>query len=355
MKHHTVMYIAPSLIALVLVFLCSLLFSACYTLKEGTTMISYLRRAVPLESLAGEEPVNEDTVRFVENVRDIKRFTAEKLGLKVTKNYTSYVQLDRDYLAAIVSASAKDSFTTYQWWFPVVGKVPYKGFFNPQDAKKEAGKLEKKDLDVWIRPVSAFSTLGWFRDPLYSFMRNYSLERLADLIIHESFHATVFLTDHVQLNEELAEFVGSEGARLYIESKGGSFDYQKEDDAYEHDTTQFISFIQSLSAELELVYKSNIPRDEKLSEKEAIISAAQKRFADNYDTMFISDRYKGFANIKINNAYLELYNLYYGKSTKLKSLYIESGGDINNFINAAKKLNTKSDPMTQLERLLKAP
>ena len=114
-------------------------------------MLGYLGRAVPLESIAaGEEAPKEDRL-FVQRVENIRRFAIEDLGLKESKNYTRYVELDRDYLAAIVSASAKDSFTRHEWWFPVVGRVPYKGFFNVEDARKERKKLEKNDLDVWIR------------------------------------------------------------------------------------------------------------------------------------------------------------------------------------------------------------
>jgi predicted aminopeptidase len=316
-------------------------------------MIGFLRRGVPLESLLAHNAPDE-TVRFVEQVEDIRRFAVEELGLKPTKNYTRYVEIERNYLAAVVSASAKDSFTRYQWWFPIVGKVPYKGFFNPDDAKKEGAKLQQKDLDVWIRPVEAFSTLGWFRDPLYSFMKDYPASRLADLIIHESFHATIFLHDHVQFNEELAEFIGNEGARLYIEKKYGADSVlMREMIAQEEDSARFVSFIQSLIAELNLIYTSTEPREEKLARKTEIIKAAQERFAEDYQTMFKSERYWAFATMEINNAYLELYNLYYEGNSRLKELYAASGSDIHKFIAAAKQLNAKGKPMEQLESIMR--
>jgi predicted aminopeptidase len=356
MKQNAVFFIAPLIAALVL-GVCSFLFSACYTLKQGAAMIGYLRRAVPLENLVGSPqstgPASDETVRFVERVEDIRRFSVEELGLKPTRNYTRYVEIDRDYLAAVVSASEKDSFTPYRWWFPIVGDVPYKGFFNPEDAKKEGADLQKKDLDVWIRPVEAFSTLGWFRDPLYSFMKNYTVNRLADLIIHESFHATVFLSSHTQFNEELAEFIGSEGARLYVEKKYGADSTEAQETiARREEDARFVSFIQSLIAELNPVYNSDSAREEKLAKKAEIIEAARRRFADNYDAMFTSERYRGFIDMEINNAYLELYNLYYERNDRFKELYRASGSDIRKFIAAAKQLNTKSDPMAQLEKAL---
>jgi predicted aminopeptidase len=343
----------PVFFSVLIIVICSLLFSACYTLKQGAAMIGYLRSAVPLETLAGENSP-EDDKQFVEQVEDIKHFAVSELGLKETKNYSTYVTLDRDYLAAIVSASAKDSFTGYQWWFPVVGRVPYKGFFKPEDARAEAKKLEKKDLDIWIRPVDAFSTLGWFRDPLYSFMKEYPVDRLAGLIIHESFHATVFIKNNVQFNEELAEFIGNEGARLYIEKRYGEDSPLMPDiEKREAESARFVSFIQSIIAELKPVYESTLPREEKLIKKQEVITAAQKRFLETYDEMFSNDNYRGFAEMKINNAYLELYTLYYERGEKLKELYTASGGDIKEFIALTKKIDPKSDPMAQLEKLIR--
>jgi predicted aminopeptidase len=320
-------------------------------------MLGYLNRSVPLEALLdlppGETTDPKETRDFVERIRDIRRFAQDELGLRETANYTRYVDISQDYLAAVVSASARDSFSRHEWWFPVVGKVPYKGFFKTDDARKERDKLQKKDLDVWVRGVDAFSTLGWFKDPLYSYMRRYPVNRLADLLIHETLHATVFLKGQVQFNEELAEFVGSEGGRLYMERTFGpdSAEYRDMIDA-EADTAVFVSFIQELIAGLETLYRSDAPRDEKLRKKEEIIKAAQERFVKNYETLFHSDNYRGFAELPVNNAYLELYRLYYAGGDYLEDLYRRSGRDLPRFIAAAKTLTPHGDPRAQLEAAL---
>jgi predicted aminopeptidase len=289
----------------------------------------------------------------VERIRDIRRFAQDELGLRETANYTRYVDINRDYLAAVVSASAEDSFSRHEWWFPVVGKVPYKGFFNPDDARREGKKLQKKGLDVWVRGVDAFSTLGWFTDPLYSYMRRYPVNRLADLLIHETLHATVFLKGNVQFNEELAEFVGSEGSRLYMERTFGvdSEEYRAMIDS-EADNAVFISFIRDLIAELDALYQSTAGRDEKLQKKADIIKAAQTRFEKDYETLFRGDNYRGFSKLPVNNAYLELYRLYYAGGDYLEDLYRRSGGDLPRFIAAAKTLTPRFDPRAQLEAAL---
>jgi predicted aminopeptidase len=348
-----IFWFLPPSIAILTVVCLSLLCSGCYTLKQGAIMLGYLGSAVPLSSVENRKNADADDIRFVEQVNDIRRFAIEELGLKETKNYTKYVTLDRDYLAAIVSASEKDSFTRHEWRFPVVGAVPYKGFFLAGDARKEAKKLQKKDLDVWIRPVDAFSTLGWFRDPLYSFMKEYSASRLADLLIHELVHATVFLKNNVQFNEELAEFIGSKGALLYIERKyGADSPEMKSIHETEKDNKTYIAFIQKLIAQLDEIYSGSLGREEKLLQKETVIHAAQERFSQEYDTLFISDRYRGFSEMNINNAYLELYRLYYAGGSALEEIYQQSGGKLHSFVAAAKTLTNKGPPLDQLRAAL---
>jgi predicted aminopeptidase len=321
-----------------------LLMSGCYTLKQGAAMLGYLGRAVPMEKLAGQDAA-EDERRFAERVADIRRFAMEELGLKESKNYTRYVAIDRDYLAAVVSACAPDSFTRHEWRFPVVGTVPYKGFFDPEDARKEAAKLRADGFDVWVRGVDAFSTLGWFRDPLYSYMKEYSIQALADLIIHELLHATVFIKGHVQFNEQLAEFVGSTGARLYIESRFGidSPEYRGID-AGAADRAAFRRVISELIAELETLYAGNLSREEKLSEKERIIKAFRERFVSEYDDLFSGDNYRNFAELPLNNAYLDLFRLYYEEDNFFLELYQTTcepaAPGLRRFIEAAKTLKS---------------
>ncbi|MDR2047932.1 MAG: aminopeptidase [Treponema sp.] len=337
-----------------------LLFSGCYTLKQGAAMLGYLGKAVPLESLSGQA---EDERRFAERVADIRRFAMEELGLKESKNYTRYVAIDRDYLAAVVSACAPDSFTRHEWRFPVVGTVPYKGLFDPNDARKEAAKLRADGLDVWIRGVDAFSTLGWFRDPLYSYMKEYPVHALADLIIHELLHATVFIKGQVQFNEQLAEFVGSTGAGLYMESRFGidSPEY-REIDAGAADRTAFRGVVSALIAELEVLYAGNLSREEKLSEKARIIKVTQERFASEYDDLFSGENYRNFAELPVNNAYLDLYRLYYEEDNFLQILYQENCeptvAGLRRFVDAAKTLTTagrwSGDLRKQLETRLRS-
>ena len=327
-------------------------------------MLSYLGRSVALEELVKDPNASEEDELFYQRVESIRRFATEELGLKASKNYTRYVSLDRDYLVAVVSACADDSFARHQWWFPVVGRVPYKGFFNVGGAMRERTRLERKNLDVWIGRVDAFSTLGWFSDPLYSFMKNYYERYLADLIIHELLHATVWISGHSQFNEELAEFVGSEGSRLYMERRYGTSSSDTDSDAAKAgenaalaDSAAFQAFIRSLIADLDELYKLDISREEKLIRKEEIIENAKNRFDENYDEHFITDNYRHLGSFPINNAYLSLFMLYHEEDHFYKDLYERSGSDLQRFISAATTLSARPgrgyDPKLELERALR--
>ncbi|MDR1127528.1 MAG: aminopeptidase [Treponema sp.] len=312
-----------------LLIIASLFLSGCYTIKQGFTFLSYLRKAERLEKLVP----SEENRQFVERVADIRAFAVNELGLKNTKNYTRYVEIDRDYLALVVSASAKDSFSPYLWRFPIVGAVPYKGFFEDADARIEVEKLKREDLDILVRRVDAFSTLGWFQDPLYSYMKKYPVHRLADLIIHESLHATIYLKGESQFNEELGEFVGKKGAQLYMETRFGvnSPEYREMmDEAADEET--FVALILELAQELEIIYAAGVPRAEKLALKEKTIKAAQDRFLADYSSLFKSERYRFFADLQVNNAYLELFRLYHEANPLIEDLFEQASGDFPSFI-----------------------
>jgi predicted aminopeptidase len=184
-------------------------------------------------------------------------------------------------------------------------------------------------------------------------MRSYSPDRLANLLIHESLHATVFLKGQAQFNEELAEFVGSEGARLYVESRFGadSEEYRRMMDA-EADSQAFLEYMRALTGELEILYAGDDSKAEKLQKKAEIIRAAQSRFDEEYERRFKSENYRGLSKLPVNNAYLELFRLYYGGGDFYRELYERSGRDLPRFIAAAKTLTRKGDPKRQLEAAL---
>ena len=204
----------------------TLLVSGCasqvgYLAKQGSYLLRYSVGTRSIDSLIADSSTAADVRAFAVKVREIRGFAAESLGLRSNGNYTRYRQIDRDHLVDVVSACDAESFTAYLWSYPLLGKLPYKGFYERSDADAEAARLRGQGYDVIVRPVDAFSTLGFTKDPVYSFMKGYSPFELASLIIHEQTHATLFVKGQPEFNEELATFVGNEGAFEWLQAAYG--------------------------------------------------------------------------------------------------------------------------------------
>jgi predicted aminopeptidase len=256
----------------------------------------------------------------------------------------------------VVSAEAADSFTPYLWSYPVLGRLPYQGFYERADADAEAARLKADGWDVIVRPVDAFSTLGFTKDPVYSFMQAYTLSELASTIIHEQTHATLFLKNQPDFNEEFATFVGYEGAREWLASRYGAGSKELQAAVnLDADQDAFVALLQGLAKTLDAVYKGTGTRDEKLAAKAAAISAFNERLQADRATLFRTDSYRSIGTLSLNNAYLALYLLYENDIPLLRS-YWETvcGSSIPRFISAARELARKGDVKAQMRAALDA-
>ena len=153
-------------------------------------------------------------------VLDARRFAIDSLGLRAQEEFTTFSRLDRDTLVLVLSAAYRDSLAFRTWWFPVVGSVPYKGFFDFEAGKREAKAVDAAGFDAVLRPASAFSTLGWFNDPLLPTTLALDSLELANTVIHELVHTTYYAPGQAVFNESLANFVGSHGAEQFFRARG---------------------------------------------------------------------------------------------------------------------------------------
>ncbi|MDA3948935.1 MAG: aminopeptidase, partial [Spirochaeta sp.] len=234
----------------------------------------------------------------------------------------------------------------------VVGSVPYKGFYNPEDARKLARTLKTDDWDVVVRPVAAFSTLGYFKDPLYSFMVSYDDARLAELLIHEMSHATVWVKGESQFNEEFATFVGRAGALDYMRHHFGPQSVQVADLlARRHDARRFREDILRLRDQLQALYNSTTEeREELLSRKSAVIATFQGEFDRTYHDRYLTDRYRFFVDAKINNAWIDLYQTYGAGLHVFETYHAALGNDLHRTVETIVALMDSRDALPRTER-----
>jgi predicted aminopeptidase len=322
--------------------LASCLLASCYVTEQGMRYISLLSRAVPFRRILDDPAASATIKALVERAAAARAFALSALGLADTRNYTKIVELDSDRLATVVQACAELSFERHLWNYPLVGRLPYRGYFEPAEAEQEGARLREFGLDVIVRPVAAFSTLGALADPLFSFMADYGEAETAELIIHEMTHATVFLKGRAarsvpgagEFNEELATFVGREGSLRWLASVHGESSPELEAArAARRDAEAFSAWMKATALDLEAVYASDSQPDEKRSCKAQIIAERAAAFEKAYDGLFTGPRYRGFRMDKINNAYLDLYRLYEGES-ELYGEYLQAlcDSDLRRFV-----------------------
>jgi predicted aminopeptidase len=274
------------------------------------------------------------------------RAYAISIGLKPGNSFTQYAKLDKDTLAWVLLAARKDAFSLHTWWFPIVGRVPYKGYFDKEDADEAAKELEQEGYESWVRGTDAFSTLGWFNDPVLSTTLRGVSARIANTVIHESVHSTVWIKNNVSFNESLANFVGSEGAVQFFrhvvescKSEQQCQDARKELATAEADRDyqyEFGGLIDNLYAALSELYTSSTFTSEQKIAKRAEVFAA---FVDPFREK--SPRLRALQTI--NNAEIMQMKLYLSELMLFKRLYDKVGGSWSVFMDEARAIATQID------------
>jgi predicted aminopeptidase len=223
------------------------LLSGCqisYLVKSAYFQASLLSKRVPIEEALKDPKLTDEQKHKLKLAEEAHDFAESDLGLAHTKSYTTFVQLNRPYVTYVLSAAPKNELQAYKWWYPVVGSLPYRGFFDPESAKDEAEKMKAKGFDVYVRGVSAYSTLGWFSDPVLSSMLGYRDYDLVDTVIHETVHATIYIKSEADFNERLAVFFGNKGTQEFYKKREGPESKTLKDIASDHaDEKLFADFI----------------------------------------------------------------------------------------------------------------
>jgi predicted aminopeptidase len=324
-----------------------------YLIKSGYNQLEMLSQRVPIDEALKDPSLSEEDKRKLLLAQKAHVFAEQDLHLKATRNYTSFVKLNRPYVTYVVSAAPRWELKHYLFSYPFVGKMPYKGFFNEQDAKELQQDLNKENLDTYMRGVSAYSTLGWFKDPILSSMLRYKDSDLVNTIIHETVHATLYIKHEADFNERMAVFSGNKGMELfYLKEEGPespTLAKVRKDNA---DDKLFSGFISKELNALEQWYK-DLPVDDRNEEKrKARIHEIQERFKDEVLPHLQTDSYKKFPEVEMNNARLLVYKTYFQDLSDFEALYKKVNGDFARFIDQCKSLQDEKDPVAALKKLI---
>jgi predicted aminopeptidase len=310
--------------------------SPLYVARAGIEEARILSRRRPIVRVIEDPATPAETRRKLDLVLQARAFAEHAAGLNVGQSYTTYSWVDSDTLLLVVSGARQDRFQAYTWWFPIVGRVPYKGFFDFAAAHREAARLEAAGFDSYVRPAGAFSTLGWFNDPLLNTLLRYDDVSLVSTVIHELLHNTVFIPGQVAFNESFANFVGDRGAiEFFCLREGEHADRCTAARDGWTDNLLYGSFLSGLVSELEAVYaRDDLDLQAKLVMRETVFDRARRRFTEEIEPELRTHRFRNFARRPLNNATLIGIRLYYDRLALFEAVFQLSGQDYATTVHA---------------------
>ena len=331
----------------------SAVFPGCsvgYVVRSAYFQAELLGKREPIEKLRAAQHFNPDELRALDRIRDVKQFGAE-IGLKATENYDTFAT-NWNRKIWNISACEELAFEPKRWTFPVVGKIPYLGFFRRQDADPWIRRLEKKGYETYIRTAGAYSTLGWFKDPVLPGMLKWNDYRLADTVLHELAHATLWIKGSVKFNESFANFVGEVAAFQYLEDRfGPNSEAVNKAKSRHEDIKKWRTVLRELYQDLQSVYKNDaLTQEQKREQKAALFGSLPARVAKAQ--LQKPDRFnKAITKGTWNNARMVQYKTYNHNRDYFRAIYEKEGQDLLRFMTAIEGITKgKTDPFKALKK-----
>ncbi len=309
-----------------------LLMTACsplYVLEAAYNQSGILLRRQPIDTAISSPEATPNEVQKLSLVKEAREY-AISIGLKPGDSFTKYSRVSSDVLAWVLMAARKDSFSLHTWWFPIVGSVPYKGYFDKEDAQCAGRGLERDGYETYIRGTDAFSTLGWFNDPILSTTLRHSETRIVNTVLHESLHSTVWIPGHVPFNESAANFVGAQTSIAFFQAKCRSTPEMcalAEQARLEKDREfELAAVIQKLYQDLEALYSSGKSEAQILAERQNAFDASLAPVRQRYPQMKILR--------EINNAEIMQLKVYMTELQLFERLFVHVGKSWPKFVSA---------------------
>jgi len=302
-----------------------------YYLQAMSGQKKLLRSRQDIQTLLNDPETPPELAGHLRNAEQIKVFAQSQLGLNNDGSYSSYVEVEGEALVWNVIATREFSLQPKKWCFPIAGCVPYRGFFKQQKALASAERLSHKGMDVIVSPAAAYSSLGWFDDPLLSTMFSGSETRLAAYLFHELAHQRLYIKNDGLFNEGYASFVEETGVRAWLAFK------QQPDELQDWLKLQqvskdFSSLVGKTRTQLGGLYLSGLSEFIMRKKKAEIFSEFESDYHRLSDEKWQGKRYySNWFKEALNNARLALYNTYEGSHCAFQRLWHQAGGNWRTF------------------------
>ncbi|MBF0454633.1 MAG: aminopeptidase [Magnetococcales bacterium] len=300
-----------------------------YYLQAVGGHLDLLGRRQPVATLLEDPATPQKLKHKLRHSQALRQFAREQLLLPVKGTFTRYADLERPQATWVLFATPAFSLQPEVWCFPVTGCLQYLGYFDRQGADIQAGKLRQAGRDVHIASSSAYSTLGWFDDPLLNTFIFWPESRLAALMFHEMAHQKLYLSDDSTFNESFAQAVSQIGVRLWLKESGRE-DLLAEYDRYLSQQSHFLEGVGVVRKQLERVYQSRLSPAKMAVEKQKVLQAAATHHGPGLANGWFA---KG-----VNNAKLASVNTYSRLVPQLLRVYEELGEDRARFYQEMERL-----------------
>ncbi len=307
--------------------------------------IDIMRRAQPINMIVADPSVDKKLKHALSKVVLLREFAIRDLKLPDNESYTSYADLKRPYVVWNVYAAPEFSTEPKEWCFVGAGCVDYRGFFSKEEAEHFLEELKSEGYDVHMGGIRAYSTLGWFDDPVLNTFIGYSEIELARLIFHELAHQVVYVQDDSVFNESFATMVEQEGVDRWLESNGTA-EQQGAYDAKQNREAVFIKLVLKYRNRLKELFSSRASDSEKRVSKLHIFSELRKEFAQLKVANFEFSSYDKWFALQLNNALLATISTYTQLVPAFRTLLIQQGGDMKRFYDTVKGISK----LTEKER-----
>ena len=314
--------------------------------------VDLMRRAQPIHAIIADPNADADLKRTLSTVARVRAFASTALGLPDNRSYTQYADLERPYAVWNVVATPELSTRLKEWCFVQAGCVNYRGFFSQARAEDYARQLAAEGYDVHVSGVPAYSTLGWFNDPVLNTFIHHSELELARLIFHELAHQVVFVPGDTVFNESFATLVEQEGVRRWLAHNNAAAEYARYQARHAHQAA-FNTLILHHRRRLDALFDTDMDDARKRAGKARIFDDLHAQFELLKTGRAGFNRFDAWFAQPLNNARLARVSIYTQLLPAFQALLAQQDGDMNRFFDAVKKIGqlSKTERLHALQRI----
>lgn len=315
--------------------------SGCYLLQAATGQMELTSKRQPIAKLLSDARTPEKLRARLEYVSAARTFASQELGLPDNDSYRSYADVGRPFVVWNVFATDEFSVAPRRWCFPIAGCVVYRGYFDEDNAQNYARRLRLKGQDTAVGGVSAYSTLGHFKDPVLNTMLGWSDVQLASTLFHELAHQVVYVPGDSEFNEAFATVVEEAGLQRWLAARGRLEDLATWSEQRQRNA-QFVGLLLQTRERLDALYRSDLPDADKRARKQYEFGVLKLQYSQLKSEWQGYRGYDAWFSRTLNNAHLVSAATYYGCVPGLRRVLQSVDGDLPRFYEQARLLAKES-------------